>query len=460
MLNIYEIQKASEGTLLNGDGKKNIKNYSIDSRIIDLDDFFIPLIGERSDAHDYIIDCVCKGISGFFINSNHINKEHIVNESIKVNSDICIIEVLDTKRALLEIGRYNRQKHIEVPIVAVTGSVGKTSTREIISSVLETKYNVLKTEKNYNSDIGLPIMLLKIEDQEICVLEVGIGDVGEMEPLSYAIIPDIAIITMIGTAHIGVIGSQEKIFEEKVKITSHIKHNGKLILNGDDKYLQKLDSNREYEIIKYVYSQAENIKYTEEQISFSTKIYDKDINVTLNAIGNHNVYNALCAIRIGEIYKIPVEDIVQGLSNYKNFGRRMEKIRLKDNILFIDDAYNASFDSVKSGLNSLENLNFQNKIVVIGDILEQGEYAQELHIKIGELFKNTTIDRIFAFGKNSRFIIENANQYVNSAKWYDNKDTMIKDIYNNITSNTVVYFKASNGMRFDEVINCLKQRII
>ena len=240
LLNINEIVKASNGVLVNGDERIIPQNYKIDSRELENNDFFIPIVGENVDGHNYIIDCVKKGTIGFFISKSCKNKEEIIKESISIKHDVCIIEVEDTEKALCDIGTYNRNKHIDIPIIAITGSVGKTSTREMIASMLLEKYNVLVTERNYNSIIGLPIMMLKIDNQDICVLEAGINHIGEMDILTKILKPDICVITNIGNAHIGIMGSRENIFKEKLKITDNIKGLKKLIVNGDDEYLSKI----------------------------------------------------------------------------------------------------------------------------------------------------------------------------------------------------------------------------
>lgn len=173
MLSVNDLVVATGGYIINGKSDIKIKKYSIDSREVDSDTWFIPIVGEKVDAHNFILDCVKCGIIGTFINKSVKNKNELIKEIIKINENVCIIEVNDTVEALKKCGIYNRNKHTDVEIVGITGSVGKTSTREMIATILSEKFNVLKTIKNYNSGIGLPLMLLMIEDQDICVLEMG-----------------------------------------------------------------------------------------------------------------------------------------------------------------------------------------------------------------------------------------------------------------------------------------------
>ena len=256
---------------------------------------------------------------------------------------------------MYKAGEYNRNKHIDIPVIAVTGSVGKTSTREMIASVLSTQKNVLVTKANYNSLIGTPIMALQIKDQDACVFEIGTDSFGEIEKLSNLIKPDIGVITIIGTAHIGIFGSRENIFKEKIQITSHMKNNSTLIVNADDDYLGSLESIKNINIVKFSKKDIISINQN-DNISFKILVYGKEENITLNQIGMHNVKNAICAIKVAEKLGISKDNIIKGIGNYKNFSRRMEKIVLKNNITLIDDTYNASIDSMKSGLQTINNL--------------------------------------------------------------------------------------------------------
>lgn len=453
MLKIKEIVKASNGILLNGNEDESVRKYCIDSRQIQKNDFFIPFVGENVDGHNYIIDCVKNNICGYFINSNRQDKNKIIEESKKINKNLYIIEVEDTKKALYDIAVFNRQKHINIPIIAVTGSVGKTSTKEMIASILSKKYNVLKTEKNYNSDIGLPLMLLKIESQDICVLEVGISKIDEMEKLSFAIRPDIAVITMIGTSHIGYFKTQENIFREKRKVYKYMKDNGTIIVNGDDKYLKNIEEDK-YRVQFYSFNDIYNIVENEEKITFDTKIYNKIEKVEINAFGKHNIYNSLCAIKVAQTLNIDTKDIIQGMKEYKNYERRMQKIKLDNGCILIDDAYNASYDSIKSGLETLNQMKIKNKIVIIGDILEQGDLTESLHRKIGKLFKSIRLNQIYCIGSNSKYIKEEIlSQGNNNVIWLENNQEIIKYIKDLIKPETIIYFKASNSMNFKQIID-------
>ncbi len=452
MLSINEIVIASNGKLINGNKENIIKTFKIDSRESEKDDFYIPIIGEKNDGHKFILDCVKNKIKGFYITSTCIDKENIIKESIKINKDINIIEVEDTLKSLEAIGEYNRKKHIDIPIIAVTGSVGKTSTRQMIASVLSKKYNVLVTYKNYNSNIGLPLMLLKIERQDICVLEVGISNFGEMDIITKYLKPNVAVITNIGTSHIEFFKTQDNILKEKFKITSNMQKEKIVILNSDDKYLENVSEKKDLKTIKYSKNDCSNIQYFNNKVEYDTTIYGETTKVIINALGTHNIYNSLVAIKVGEIYNIKKEDIVRGISEYSNFLRRFEIKSSVKGVTIIDDAYNSSYDSVKSGLDTFSKLNYKRKVVVLGDMLELGEYSATMHEKVGMLFKEYNFDKVILIGSQSVNTYKEAVKYLkDKAKYFKTKEEAIEDIIKE-EKGTAIYFKASNSMKFSEII--------
>ena len=271
MLKVKDILKATNGKLINGEDEITITSYKIDSREVNSGDFFIPLPGERTDGHKYLDMVIDNGCIGFFV-----SKEKIDNLDIKCflkrNRNLIIIEVEDTLKALHMIGEYNRNIHIDIPIIAVTGSVGKTSTREIISSVLYQEKKVITTEKNMNSNIGLSLMTLKLKDQDVGIFEAGIDFVGEMDILTNILKPEVAVITNIGTSHIGKFGSRDIIYQEKTKIANGLINKKILLLNKDDSYLREY-KNREVNIQYFSIDDAKNIKINNDYIEFDTYIY-------------------------------------------------------------------------------------------------------------------------------------------------------------------------------------------
>lgn len=460
MLNIDEIVKATNGKLITGELSKIPKNYEIDSREVKNGDFFIPLVGNNVDGHDFIIDSVKKGIVGFFINFNCANKDNIVKESKVLNPSICIIEVNDTLKALIKAGSYNRKKHIDIPIVAVTGSVGKTSTREMIASVLSQKYNILVTKKNYNSNIGVSIMCLLIDNQETCVFEAGIDKFGEMEELSEIIKPDVVVFTVIGTSHIGTFKTKENIFNEKLKLTNYIKGLKKVVTNSDDEYLSKVSTNEKYDVVKISIDNVGNIVSGEDYLKFSTYIYNEKLDVKINQIGNHNIYNAIMAIKVGEIFKISKKDIINGVLNYKNFVGRMQK-NIINGITLVDDTYNASSESMKSGLITINKLNSNRKFAVLGDMFDLGDLSDKLHTELGNIFSKVNYDYLYTLGDKIKLTAKEAKKYMDDkhVKSFNNRDDLIKELLNIVKYGDIIYFKASNGMKFTQLYKDIENKL-
>ena len=455
MLKVNELLEATNGKLLNGNLDDEINNYKIDSREVKSGDFYIPIVGENVDGHRFINDTVKNNCSGFFVS----NIDSIDIQKIKeVNKDIIIIEVEDTKKALVDIGIFNRNKHKDIEVVAITGSVGKTSTREIVSSVLSQQKNILVTEKNMNSYIGMPLMTLKLEEQEMAVLEAGIDFVGEMDILNKLLVPDVAVVTNIGTSHIGKFGSQDIIFQEKTKIADGLKGKKILLLNGDDEYLRRYE-NPSVKILYYSIKDAKNIVINENTIEYDTLIYNKEEHIVVNALGNHNILNSLVAIKIGEIYNISVDKIKRGIFQYQNISRRMEKISF-NNITIIDDTYNASPSSMQSGLISIDEIKDKRKIAVLADILELGDYAKEIHLKMGKVFKELKYDVLIAYGENMKYLIENAKNYIKEVYYCKDSTEAEKKVREIMRENDVIYFKGSNSMFVNKIVDDLKKDFV
>lgn len=455
MLKVDEIVKASNGKLIQGNSQLIARGYNLDSRLIEKDFFYIPMIGEKVDGHIFIKSVVEKGAIGSFVQEGiMIDKEEIKN----LNPDFALIEVKDTLTAMQDIARYNREKHMDIESISITGSVGKTSTREMVASVFNTCMNALVTEKNFNGHIGLPLMALKIENQDIAILETGIDFVGEMDLLGGILKPSCAVVTNIGVSHIEKFGSQDIIYREKTNIANSLINRKKLLLNRDDPYLLKY-KNDNVEIIYYGIDDAKNIKYMDDSIEYDTLIYNKEEHIVINAIGNHNILNSIVAIRLAEIYNIPTDLILKGISNYKNFTRRMEKIKL-NNITLIDDTYNASSSSAKSGIITVDELHGNRKIVVLADILELGEYSKQEHIKLGEVFKDVKIDVLIAYGENMKYLCEEASKYMNNVYWYESKEKVEEKIREILDKDDIIYFKGSNAMKVNEIVEDLKKDFV
>lgn len=456
MFKVNEIVGAVRGELLSATDSLEFSSFSKDSRTIKNGDFYIPLIGENFDGHDYILDAVEKGATGFFISKNYHGREKLIKDINCLNKGIVMIEVGDTLLALQELAGFNRDKNIHIKLVAVTGSVGKTSTKEMIFSILEKGFKVLKTEGNLNNHIGLPLTLLRLNDEDVCVIEMGMNNSGEISFLSKLAKPDIAVITNVGVAHIGNLGSQENIFKAKTEILEGIKDNGILVVNGDDKYLKTLQSSEKFNVIKYgIQNDTLEIRATNISNENDTTSFDVDNReYKLNRVGKHNVYNALCGMAIAKELGLSEHKIIEGYRDYKNEKMRMQHINLKNNILFINDAYNANYDSMKAGIEAVADMKAKRKIIVLGDMFELGEFSQEHHQNIGELFDKNKADILVTCGKEAAYISKSAQKSLgNSIYHYEIKNDAINKLKEIINEGDIVYFKASRGMKFEEIVN-------
>lgn len=456
MLTIKDILEASLGKLLNGKQNTKPRNYEFDSREVREGTFYIPIKGKNKDGHNYILECIKKGASGFLIQKDFKDKEKTIKESILLNKEIIIIEVENVEKSFFLMGQKNREKHITTPIVAITGSVGKTSTREIIASVLEEKFSVLKTEKNYNNHLGIPFMLLKIDKQQVCVIEIGINRVGEMESLSNLVKPDIVVITNVGLSHIENFKSLETTYNEKIKICEKLKAGGFCIVNADDERLFKIKEKPDIKIVKYGIKNDEeyivdNINLAEEKISFDIIDNNKAINVKINDIGNHNVLNAMAAIKVGKLFDLSIKEILKGIAKYRNFDQRMKKEKMANECVLINDAYNASYDSVISGLNTIEKLSANKKILIIGDLLELGKYSKTTHSKIGKKINSMNINTIITYGIKSEDIYKEITRKTINKYKTSNMEELLKIAYKEIEKGSLIYIKASNGMKLYEI---------
>ena len=449
MITIEEIVKATNGELISGNPKIEVSDFQTDSRPVNENSFYCPILGERVDGQKFIMDCAKKHCKGFFVSDmNYVD----VNN---VDKDTAIVKVKDTKQALIDIGIYNREKHRNIEVVAITGSVGKTSTREMVNSVLKVHYNTLSTMKNMNSHIGMPLITLMMDKQELAILEAGVDFVGEMDILNKLLIPSVSVVTNIGTSHIGKFGSQDNIYNEKIKIANNLVDRKVLLLNGDDPYLKDYH-NDSVNVIFYSLDDAKDIKFNPSSIEYDTYINDELSHVVINAIGNHNVINSLIAIKIGEIYNMTTEEILNGVADYRNYEKRMNVYEVSGMHL-IDDTYNASPSSTESGLMTVDMIAPGRKIAVLADILELGDYSKDIHLQLGKVFSKLKFDIIIAYGDDIRFLVETAKDYVPEVYLYNNSEEADKKLREVMKKGDMIYFKGSRSMNVSQIVDKIRE---
>ena len=344
-------------------------------------------------------------------------------------------------------------------MVAVTGSVGKTSTKDIIASALSQKYNVLKTEGNNNNHIGLPLTVLKLNNQEAMVVEMGMNHFGEIRTLTNIAKPTICVITNIGTSHIGILGSRENILKAKLEILEGMQECGTVIINNDNDLLNKWakENSDKYNVITYGIENpsdytAYNIKESEENVKYNIKIQNNEYEVTVPVSGKAFVYNSLSAIAVSMKTGLSIPEAIKGIAEFKLTKKRMEIIK-QGGITIINDSYNASYDSMKAAIEYLKTTNGKRKIAVLGDMLELGEFGQELHEKVGEEVSKNNIDELITVGNLAKHIAAKAKEMgMNNIRTFLDNESAANYIKSMLKPDDVILLKASNSMKFGEIL--------
>ena len=336
---------------------------------------------------------------------------------------------------------------------------GKTSTKDIIANVLSQKFNVLKTEGNLNNHIGLPLTLLKLKDHTAVVVEMGMNHFGEISLLTSIAKPTGCVITNVGTSHIGNLGSRENILKAKLEILEGLDKKGFVLINNDNDLLNKWakEENR-YKIYTYGIENGSNFAASNiEQLENSSTFKINDIKVKVPVAGEHFIYNAICAFAIGDLLKVEIDKIVKGISEFKLTGKRMDIEVIKDNIKVINDSYNASYDSMKAALQVVNKTEAKRKIAVLGDMLELGEYAEELHEKVGEEVVKNNIDILIIVGKLAKSIANRANKMgFEEIYSVEEIEEAIKILKQTIKDGDLILLKASNAMNFSKILDEIK----
>ena len=452
-IKVEDIINVTKGKLILGNNKYECINFSKDTRTIEKDDIYIGIKGESFDGNLFWKQALDKGAKGVIVQNLEITKEE--KEKYK---DKIIIEVEDTLKSLYEIAKFKRSLY-DIPIIAITGSVGKTSTKDIISSVVSQKYETLKTEGNLNNNIGVPFTILKLRNHEAAVIEMGMNHLREIALLSSIAKPTLSVITNIGTSHIGILGSRENILKAKLEILEGMDET-KIIINNDNDLLHKWQKENEEQVEIHTYGiqnesqiNAEEIKMNENGSSFVVKINGKELEIEVPIGGEHFVYNALCATKVGEILGLTNKEIKEGIQSFKLTQKRMDIKKLEQGAVLINDSYNASYESMKASIKYLADYSGKRKIAVLGDMFELGEYSKELHKKVGEEVVKNNIDILICAGKDSKYITECVEENAKKIETHflQNNEEILKKLKEILKQGDVVLVKASNGMKFFEI---------
>lgn len=446
-MKVREIVQATGGKLLSGRSDLAIDPASIstDTRTIKKGDLFIALKGDHFNADDFADEALRKGSAGVVVSRP---PAHEVKGRV-------VIVVKDTTTALQDIAAYHRSKFM-LPVIGVTGSNGKTTVKEMIYSVLSTRFNVLKNDGTKNNHIGVPQTLLKLNSHhDICVIEMGMNHEGEIRRLGRMSRPDVAVITNIGPSHIGLVGSMDKIFRAKKEILETLGRDDTAIINGDDKYLSRIRPGK-HGLIRYGLSsennvRAECVRSAKNKLLFTV---NGEITFELNLLGVHNIYNALAAISVGSCFGISLESMKGALAAYKPASRRLD-IKKVRGVAFIDDSYNSNPLSMECALKTLSSYQAGSKWVVSGDMRELGAFAKKMHERIGCQIARSGADGLITMGDMSVYTGRAARKYGMKADslWHCSTHAEAASILRkSLKKNDVVLVKGSRSMVMEKVI--------
>ncbi|EEM18935.1 MULTISPECIES: UDP-N-acetylmuramoyl-tripeptide--D-alanyl-D-alanine ligase [Bacillus] len=434
---------------------ETVQGVSIDTRKITTGNLYIPIQGDRFDGHSFVEKAIENGAVAT------LWKKNVQNPPV----NIPVIFVEDTLEALQTLAKSYRDQ-LDVKVIGVTGSNGKTSTKDIVTSLLATKFKVQKTEGNFNNHIGLPLTILSLEENtEMAVLEMGMSSRGEIEFLSKLARPNAAIITNIGEAHLMDLGSRDAIAEAKLEIVTGLQDGGVFVYNGDEPLLTNRvpSMNLAAETITFGDARANNYYPTSVTLQATGTYFkmnqDENVVFYLPVLGKHNVYNTLASMAIAKYFGVTWEEMKQGLVTLQMTGMRMEIVKTENGLTIINDAYNASPTAMEAAFHLMNGLDgFSKKIVVLGDMLELGDQEVQFHYEVGKLIDPARISYVFTYGRLGAQIAEGAKiNFPNErVKVYDNKEELVKNLQAIVDVKDVVLVKASRGMKLEEVITMLK----
>jgi len=421
-----------------------------DTRKIQPGSLFVCLRGERFDGHSFASQAAQLGAAALLV-------DH------PVDADVPQLVVTDTGKALLQLAGWYRRR-FRLPVVGLTGSVGKTTTKEFIALVLGAKYNTLKTQGNLNNEIGVPQMLFRLEDSHTAaVIEMGMNHFGEISRLTRAVAPTVGLITNIGVSHIENLGSRAGILQAKLEILEGMAPDAPLIVNIDNDMLRTVKLGDRPLLTFAIDDQSADFTATDiaEQGSTTTfTVHHSTFTqpVTIPTVGIHNVYNALAAMAVGYVTGVDPAAAASALANYVPAGMRQNLVQV-GGVQVIEDCYNASPDSMRAALQTLGKLPVHRRYAVLGAMLELGDYAKEAHTQVGKMAAENGIDGVLAYGADAAYIVEAAKQAgLENARLFDTKEALAQSLAQQVQPGDGVLFKGSRGMHLEDVMHTVYER--
>ena len=450
-LNLQEIVKATKGALLKEADVKEIKAVSTDTRKIEEGTMFIALKGENFNGNNYVLDAFNKGAKIAIV-------DEVKCDLNELKEDVALIKVENTGRALMDLAKFYREK-LGLKVVGITGSAGKTSTKDLVAAVLSDKYKVFKTKGNFNNEIGLPLMILELDSTyDVAILEMGMRGLGQIKELAEIASPDLGIITNIGISHIEILKTRENILKAKMEIATFFDKNNTLVVCGNDDFLGALPE-AQYKIVKTGVGEnfeigAKNIALEELSSKFTVYDGEKEEEFSLDMPGEHNISNLMLGIAIAKELGVSFEEMKRGLKNIEATSMRLELIK-KDGFSILNDCYNSSPVAVKSAIDVMKNIEGKRRIAVLGTMRELGHKSEEAHMEIGKYAKENGIEKVLCFGDFSENIKEG---YGEGCTVYENKEELIKDLLNIICDGDIILVKASRSLKFEEITKALLEK--
>ncbi|MBP2635134.1 MAG: murF [Firmicutes bacterium] len=449
---LTEVLKATGGQLTNAGSSKMFQGVSTDTRSIEAGNLFVALVGERFDGNEFAAQAAAQGATCL-----------LVSKQVNVPDNITVVQVTNTLTALQALARFHRERY-SIPVIAVTGSNGKTTTKDMLAAVLSSRFKVLKTEANFNNEIGLPLTLLKLEaSHEVAVVEMGMRASGEIRELTQIALPTVGVVTNVGETHVEILGSIENIASAKAELVEAIGQDDLVILNADNPHVQNMQHKAQGRVVFYglgssAFVRAENITFGDNGdlvTTFDCCSARGSFPVVLQAVGIHNVYNALAAIATGWELGLTPGEIQKGISSFTPGAMRFE-IKKFGEFTVINDVYNASPLSMEAALTTLSSISKGRKIAVLGDMLELGDTALEAHRKVGRQAAEQGVDSIITVGELAVHIAEAACELGVTAQSFKDHNAAIDVLRNLMKPGDYILLKGSRGMKMETMLKAFE----
>lgn len=449
---VSEVCLATGGQSSNNTDCRQLTGVCTDTRRIKPGDLFVALAGERFDGHEFVEQAITQGAAGI-----------LVQRAVAISSSTAaIITVADTRQALQNLATFHRRR-FDLPVIAITGSNGKTTTKDLTAAVLASRFSVLKTEANFNNEIGLPLTLLNLTcDHQAAVVEMGMRGLGEIAELARIAEPTAGIVTNVGETHMELLGSLDNIALAKSELVTAIPSSGFIMLNGDDPYVKAMNSKAKGKAIFYglqadCHVRAADIVVADQQTAFTCHCHGSKFPVLLPAIGRHNVYNALAAIGVGWELGLTADEITAGILTFQA-GSMRQQIQRIGSYTVINDAYNASPLSMASALDTLRQVAQGRMVAVLGDMLELGKVAVDAHRRIGKLAAEQGVQLVITVGSLAKNIAEAARESgVDHVVACENHQQAAQELNARLQPGDTVLIKGSRGMKMEQLVNMLGQ---